>query len=221
MLLPLEEWAQTFKLSLGLSYTLPTSLTYKNGKASMDMTQQLNNAFGLAVQGYMQQNPTATQAQAQAAIMAQFGQMGIDLSKGVVANYDLNVDLAFPQSIGLGVSYAANEILKLGMDIEWLNWAKAFDKMTIKLSNGNNSNINTMLGNSGAFSLDFLSSSVKITVYINNFYSSLSFQHRKLFKSLTILSISISVNPFSLAAGSNIPQTGSPQLIPHIPFLIR
>src|SRR5664280_1662434 len=41
------------------------------------------------------------------------------------------------------------------MDIEWLNWAKAFDKMTIKLANGNNSNINTMLGNSGAFSLDF------------------------------------------------------------------
>ncbi|MDR3667904.1 MAG: outer membrane protein transport protein [Ignavibacteriaceae bacterium] len=145
----------TDKLSLGLSYTLPTSLTYKNGKATMDMTQQLNNAFGLAVQGYMQQNPGATQQQAQGAVMTQFGQMGIDLSKGVIANYDLNVDLAFPQSLGFGASYAANYLLQFGLDIEWLNWAKAFDKMTLKLSNGNNSNINTMLGNTGAFSLDF------------------------------------------------------------------
>ncbi|MBK7868867.1 MAG: hypothetical protein IPJ75_18750 [Ignavibacteriales bacterium] len=45
------------ELSMGLSYTLPTNLTYKNGKASMDMTAQLNDAFGKAVAGYMQQNP--------------------------------------------------------------------------------------------------------------------------------------------------------------------
>ena len=32
---------------------------------------------------------------------------------------------------------------------------EAFDKMTIKLSNGVNPNINTMLGNSGSFNLDF------------------------------------------------------------------
>jgi long-chain fatty acid transport protein len=143
------------KLTVGLSYTLPTSLTYKNGKATMDMTAQLGNAFGLAMQGYMYQNPSATAAQAYAAVVSQFGQMGIDLSKGVKADYDLNVDLAFPQSFGFGASYIASESIMLGMDIEWLNWAKAFDKMTIKLTNGNNSNINTMLGNSGAFSLDF------------------------------------------------------------------
>jgi long-subunit fatty acid transport protein len=45
------------QLSLGLSYTMPTTITYKNGKANMDMTAQLNDAFGKAVQGYMMQNP--------------------------------------------------------------------------------------------------------------------------------------------------------------------
>jgi long-chain fatty acid transport protein len=143
------------KLALGLNYTLPVSLTYKNGKAEMDMTQQLNNAFGLAVQGYMAANPSATQMQAQTAVMTQFGQMGIDLSKVVKANYDLNVDLKFPQSIGFGLAYDADKALRLAMDIEWLNWANAFDKMTLKLTNGSNSNINTMLGNNGSFSLDF------------------------------------------------------------------
>lgn len=143
------------KLSFGLSYTMPTSITYNNGKATMDMTAQMNDAFGKAVTGYMAQNPGQTQVQAQAAVMAQFSGMGIDLSKGAVANYDLNVDLKFPQSVGFGVSYTACSNFMLALDAEWINWANAFDKMTIKLSNGNNSNINTMMGNNGTFSMDF------------------------------------------------------------------
>src|ERR1035437_727925 len=143
------------KLSFGLSYTMPTSLTYKNGKASMDMTAQMNDAFGKAVQGYMAQNPGKTPQEAQAAVMAQFSGMGIDLSKGVKAIYDLNLDLKFPQSIGFGTSYAASDNFKLALDVEWINWANAFDKMTLKLINGANPNINTMLGNSGTFNLDF------------------------------------------------------------------
>jgi len=143
------------KLSFGLSYTMPTSLTYKNGSASMDMTDQLNDAFGKAVQGYIMQNPGSTSAQAQAAVMAQFSGLGIDMSKGVQANYNLNVNLKFPQSLGFGVSYAALSNLKVACDLEWINWANAFDNMTIKLSNGTNSNINKMLGNDGSFNLDF------------------------------------------------------------------
>ncbi len=142
------------QLSLGLSYTMPSALTYKNGKASMDMTAQLNDAFGKAVVGAMIQNPGMTQAQAQAAVMAQFAGMGIDMSKGVAANYDLSVDLTFPQSIGFGASYNAADNLKLAADVEWINWENAFDKMTIKLSNGSNSNINTMMG-SADFNIDF------------------------------------------------------------------
>ncbi len=143
------------KLSLGLSYTMPTSLTYKNGKASMDMTAQLTNAFGLAVQGYMMMHPGATQQDAMAAIMTQFSQLGIDMSKGVQANYDLSADLKFPQSIGFGVSYDVSGNLKLAADIEWMNWANAFDKMTLHLSNGANPNINKMMGNNGTFTIDF------------------------------------------------------------------
>jgi long-chain fatty acid transport protein len=143
------------KLSFGLSYTMPTPLTYKNGKASMDMTAQMNDAFGKAVQGYMAQNPGKTPQEAQTAVMTQFSGMGIDLSKGVKANYDLNLDLKFPQSIGFGTSYSVSDNLKLAMDVEWINWANAFDKMTLKLTNGANPNINTMLGNSGSFNLDF------------------------------------------------------------------
>lgn len=73
------------RISLGLNYTSPTTMKYKKGAASMDMTAQMNDAFGKAVQGYMMQNPEATPQQAQAAVMQQFGQMGIDLTKGAFA----------------------------------------------------------------------------------------------------------------------------------------
>ncbi|KAF0152007.1 MAG: long-chain fatty acid transport protein [Ignavibacteria bacterium] len=142
------------KLSFGLSYTLPTSLTYTGGKATMDMTAQLNDAFGKAVMGWMMQNPGKTQAQAQAAIMTQFAQLGIDMSKGVVANYDLDVDLTFPASFGYGVSYKATDCLMLAADVEYLMWENAFDKMTLKMKGGNNANINKMMGGA-AFNIDF------------------------------------------------------------------
>ncbi|MGA9119267.1 MAG: outer membrane protein transport protein [Bacteroidota bacterium] len=143
------------RISFGISYTSASPLTYKNGKATMDMTAQLNDAFGKAVQGYMAANPSATQVQAQQAIATQFGGMGIDLSKGVVANYDLETKLKMPQSVGAGMSFKATDRLRLAMDVEWVNWSSAFDKMSLSLSNGSNANINTMLGNSGALTLEF------------------------------------------------------------------
>jgi long-chain fatty acid transport protein len=148
-------YAVNDKVTLGLSYTSPSALTFKNGKASMDMTAQLNDAFGKAMMGYMAQNPTATQQQAQTAVMTQFSQLGIDMSKGVAAQYDLQLDLTLPQSIGFGVGYKATDALTLSADVEWVNWKGAFDKMSLALSNGNNANVNRMLGNSGTFSIDF------------------------------------------------------------------
>ncbi len=142
-------------LSFGVSYTLPTTINYKNGKANMDMTAQLNDAFGKAVQGYMMQNPSATMLEAQGEVMNQFAGMGIDFSKGVVADYDLEVELSFPQIIGFGFAYSPTDDLSISCDFEWQNWKSAFDKMTINLSNGTNANINKMLGNSGAFQMEF------------------------------------------------------------------
>ena len=142
-------------ISLGLSYTSPTSLTYKNGKATMDMTAQMNDAFGKAVQGYMMQNPSATPEEAQGAIMHQFAGMGIDLTKGAVAHYDLQVKLKFPQSVGLGTSIKATNALRFAFDVEWVDWKNAFGKMSLSMTNGENPNINTMLGTTGNFNIDF------------------------------------------------------------------
>jgi long-chain fatty acid transport protein len=147
-------WNADENLTLGVSYTSASVLTYKNGKAKMDMTSQLNDAFGIAVGGVRQQNPTWTLQQAQQAVVQMFGQLGIDMNKGVVANYDLEAKLKFPQSVGLGGMLKLSDKVRLGFDFEWINWKNAFDKMTITLKNGSNSNINTMLGGS-SLTVDF------------------------------------------------------------------
>lgn len=139
-------WNPNENVTLGINYTSPSSLTYKNGKAKMDMTAQFNDAFGKAMQGVMQQNPTWTQQEAQQAVMGMFGQMGIDVTQGVAADYDLEAKLTFPQSIGFGGMVKLSDKARLGFDFEWINWENAFDNMTITLKNGSSTNINTMLG---------------------------------------------------------------------------
>ncbi len=142
------------KLSFGLNFNLPIALNFQKGKASMDMTAQFNDAFGKAVQGYLFQNPTSTLDAAMAAVAGQFGQMGIDLTKGVAGEYDLDLDMKMPLSIGYGMSYQASSKFNVSLDVVWTNWANAFDKMSMTMTNGSNSNINTMIGGSG-FSFDF------------------------------------------------------------------
>ncbi len=148
-------WNANENVTLGASYTSPSPLTYKSGRATMDMTYQLNDAFGRAVMGVMQQNPGMTPEQAQQAVMGMFTQLGIDMSKGVVAEYDLETKLKFPQSVGIGGMFRLSENVRLAFDFEWINWKNAFDKMTLILKNGSNANINRMMGNDGNFELDF------------------------------------------------------------------
>jgi long-chain fatty acid transport protein len=87
--------------------------------------------------------------------MAQFTGMGIDLSKGVAASYDLDVTLKFPQSVGAGFAYRLSHRFRVSAEAEWINWSNAFDNMTLSMTNGNNVNVNRMLGNAGTFEILF------------------------------------------------------------------
>lgn len=143
-------------ISFGLTYTLPSKLTYKNGKATMDMSKQFEDAMGRAVMGFYSQPGTGgiPLDTAFKYIGMNFASMGIDLSKGMIANYDLEVGLKLPQSVGFGMSLKPSDNVKLGFDFEWVNWSNAFDKMSLTMTNGSNDNINKMMGGS-TVTIDF------------------------------------------------------------------
>jgi long-chain fatty acid transport protein len=143
------------KFSFGLNYTLPVNLTYKNGTASMDMTYQMNDAFGKVVGMIMQQYPDMTPQEAQQQAMSQFSQMGIDLSKGASDSYDAQAKFGLPQSLAAGVFFSPTKKLRLAIDGEWINWKKAFDQMDISLTKGTNINISKMVGAQGSIGMAF------------------------------------------------------------------
>ncbi|MBI5858398.1 MAG: outer membrane protein transport protein [Sphingobacteriales bacterium] len=143
------------KFSAGINYTLPVNLTYKNGKAEMDMTYQMNDAFGRVVAGIMQQNPGTTLEEAQQEAMTMFSQLGIDLTKGATDNYSAEAKFGLPQSLSAGIFFSPSQKIRLALDAEWINWEKAFKQMDISLSGGTNPNINRMLGAEGSFGMAF------------------------------------------------------------------
>jgi long-chain fatty acid transport protein len=78
--------------------------------------------------------------------------------------------MKMPLSFGYGMSFQTTSKLKLALDVIWTNWANAFDKMEMKLSNGTDPNINTMLGGPG-FSFNFpLNWEDNVTVKIGGEY---------------------------------------------------
>lgn len=143
------------KFSFGINYNTATKLHFKDGKADMDMSAQMNDAFGKVVAGIMQQNPSMTPQDAQQAAMTAFSQMGIDLSKGAVASYALDNQFSLPSSLAIGVSANPSKGFQFGLDLEWIQWKKAFDQMDMQLTKGANPNINQMMGNTGAFAMYF------------------------------------------------------------------
>jgi long-chain fatty acid transport protein len=121
----------------------------------MDMSYQMNNAFGKVVAMIMQQYPTLTPAEAQQQAMTQFSQMGIDLSKGASDRYNAKAKFGLPQSLAAGMMFAPSKKVRLALDGEWINWKNAFDQMDITLTKGSNVNINKMIGTNGTIAIPF------------------------------------------------------------------
>ncbi len=141
--------------SFGINYSLPVNLNYKNGNANMDMTYQMNDAFGKVVAGIMQQEPGISAEEAQQQAMQQFSALGIDLTKGAKDTYKSKASFGLPQSLAAGLMYAPAKNWRLSLDAEWIDWKHSFDQMDISLTGGTNANISKMLGTNGSIAMAF------------------------------------------------------------------
>ena len=61
-------------------------------------------------------------------------------------NYAAEVDTQFPQMVSAGVSWKFHPQWRLALQVDWVNWSDAFDVLPVKLRNGNNANINGLVG---------------------------------------------------------------------------
>ena len=135
------------KFTAGLNFSSPVPLNFKNGTANMDMGAQFTDAFERVAHKYMAAG--YTRAQALAAATATFTGLGIDFTKGYTASYDITNDFEVPMSLGFGCMISPKENFRLALDVEWINWSKSAKSMKLTLTNGQNFNINKVLGQGG------------------------------------------------------------------------
>ncbi|MGH7321209.1 MAG: OmpP1/FadL family transporter [Candidatus Rokuibacteriota bacterium] len=60
--------------------------------------------------------------------------------------YDAEVTTVFPQMVTGGLSWKFHPRWRLALQVDWINWSDAFDDLPIKLTNGNNADINGFVG---------------------------------------------------------------------------
>jgi long-chain fatty acid transport protein len=61
-------------------------------------------------------------------------------------HYNAEVDNTFPQMISGGLSWKFLPHWRLALQTDWVNWSSAFDMLPVKLTNGNNRDLNGFLG---------------------------------------------------------------------------
>lgn len=54
---------------------------------------------------------------------------------GVPGEFDAEVDLAWPRSVGVGMKHRLCDNRRLSVDVIWFNWSRAFDNIGLQLSN--------------------------------------------------------------------------------------
>ena len=59
--------------------------------------------------------------------------------------YDVEVSTGIPRNFSAGIDWRTSDDLKLGVQVDWINWKKSFDELPLRLRNGDNADLNTFL----------------------------------------------------------------------------
>jgi long-chain fatty acid transport protein len=62
------------------------------------------------------------------------------------SEFDAELDLTWPRSLGLGMTHDLNARNRFSMDLIWINWESAFDSLGMRLSNPSNPVVPGLLG---------------------------------------------------------------------------
>ena len=85
-----------------------------------------------------------TEGEATGNVGAQLATLGLALRPDF--RYDAEVDTHFPQMVAAGLSWDVLPRWRLNFQIDWIDWSSSFNRLPIKLTNGNNADINGIVG---------------------------------------------------------------------------
>jgi long-subunit fatty acid transport protein len=144
-------------LAFAASWSPKRPIELDGGTAQIDMTAQFEQMLGAMVMARTQAYGETPQ-EAQAAVMAQLGQAGVDLAAGVTSNYAAATEMNLPMTFGAGISAPVGNGFRLAGEVEWRQWSEAQSTMPFMLTDGDNANINLMMNgdpNNASFTYPF------------------------------------------------------------------
>lgn len=77
-------------------------------------------------------------------ITGNLGELGLSVPSEFT--YDAVVDTAIPRSASFSAAWQGTPRLKLGIQVDWIDWSDAFDELPLRLTNGDNAFLNNLLG---------------------------------------------------------------------------
>ena len=163
-------WAVTPQVSLGggfgpvynentlqAPYIFQTQTALKGVKTLLDLNTSgvgWNGQVGLLLHpnrdlqfGFAYKSPTTVHSHGDAS-----GNAGVQLANlGLGAarpdfHYDAEVVNHFPQMVSGGFDWQACPRCRLSFQVDWINWNEAFERLPVKLTHGNNSDLNGLVG---------------------------------------------------------------------------
>ncbi len=97
--------------------------------------------IGLA---YKMSTSIHTHGEASGDAYAQFATLGVNAPS--TFHYDAEVDTKFPQAFSGGISWQVIPRARLNFQGDWIDWSDSFNNLPVKLTNGTNSTINSLVG---------------------------------------------------------------------------
>jgi long-chain fatty acid transport protein len=120
---------------------LHTSGVGWNGSFGALISPNSKLQIGLA---YKTRTTVTSRGNASGNASAQFAALGAPFRPDF--HYNAEVDNKFPQAFSGGVSWRVHQRARLNLQGNWINWSNAFERLPVKLTNGNNSDINSFVG---------------------------------------------------------------------------
>ena len=94
---------------------------------------------------YTSQARISTDGNAHGNAGVQLARLGLGAARADFS-YDAEVTNVFPQQVSAGVEWEATKRLVLSAQFDWINWSDAFDTLPVRLSRGNNADLNGLVG---------------------------------------------------------------------------
>lgn len=163
-------WDFTDQLSIGASagllynrsrldspYILQSQPVLRGAKTLFDLETEgygWDASFGIAWRpldslhfgaSYTLESEVNTDGRARTDAGRQFADLGIPDAQAT-GSYDAEVTNRFPQRASLGAFWQATPRLGLATQVDWINWADTFDQLDVRLRNGDNDELTSVLG---------------------------------------------------------------------------